>query len=338
VGAPDAVIHPLGNREHGIQTSNFTTLAKQFLNKIGRGGDMDDLEKIEYWLYQGSGQLCDGCKVMVEEMQRTVLAVSSAKIKDGDTQDKKFVGGGGHQIVMDDKVKEGIRSLWRNPGYYEVNQYLRDWAKDTINGPRSADIFSTLTAGAFSMDDLIARKGAICSGILRVCPRKTREPVSQKMSSCRACVEGFQDFQHMLLRDRRDIEIGKMDRGAFKKPQKSKKQFCSKGHVYYRLQELMDHLPQYHPTQSVSKIQEVVESIIEEHESDVIQAFVEGCKESIGSGAKAVCTDIAEMCDNDEFDLELEKSQSYHMPTEFPRTHGLDVDYKKRQRQPEVEL
>ena len=38
----------------------------------------------------------------------------------------------------------------------------------------------------------------------------------------------------------------------------------------------MDHLPQYHPTQSVSKIQEVVESIIEEHESDVIQAFVEG--------------------------------------------------------------
>ena len=41
------------------------------------------------------------------------------------------------QIVMDDKVKEGVRSLWRNPGYYEVNQYLRDWAKDTMNGPKS---------------------------------------------------------------------------------------------------------------------------------------------------------------------------------------------------------
>ena len=38
-------------------------LAQEFMNKIGRGGDMEDLEKVEYWLYQGSGQLCDGCKV-----------------------------------------------------------------------------------------------------------------------------------------------------------------------------------------------------------------------------------------------------------------------------------
>ena len=46
----------------------------------------------------------------------------------------------------------------------------------------------------------------------------------------------MQDFQHMLLRDRKDIEIGKMDRGAFKKAQKKKKQYCSRSHVYFRLQ------------------------------------------------------------------------------------------------------
>merc|ERR1711934_510515 len=123
-------------------------------------------------------------------------------------------------------------------------------------------------------DDLDARKGAICAGILRVCPRKPPALDSQQMSSCNACVEGMQDFQHMLLRDRKDIEIGKMDRGAFKKAQKKKKQYCSRSHVYFRLQELQDRLPQYHPTRSVAKIQEAVEQILEEHESDVVQAFV----------------------------------------------------------------
>merc|ERR1712159_837150 len=191
-------IHPVGNREHGIMTANYTSLALEFLKKLGRHDDMEDVEKVVYWLYQGSGQLCDGCKVMVEEMQRTVFSVTAAKIKKDEARDKKFKGGAGHEVTMDDNVKTAIKELWRNPGYYEVEKYLRDWAKDAMNGPQSRNILSTLTQGGFGMDDLIGRKQAICSGIFRVCPLKKLPPPSAKMSSCRACTEGFQDFSHKL--------------------------------------------------------------------------------------------------------------------------------------------
>ena len=32
---------------------------------------MDDLEKVEYWLYQGSGLLCDSCKVQHHGIRHT---------------------------------------------------------------------------------------------------------------------------------------------------------------------------------------------------------------------------------------------------------------------------
>jgi len=340
----DGVVHPVGNKEYGIQNSNFTKMARDFLVSIGRGGDMDDLEKVEYWLYQGSGLLCDSCKVMIEEMQRTVLAVSSKKIQKGDTQDKKFKGGAGHQVVMDDQVKEGIRSLWRNPGYYEVNKFMREWAKDTIAGKHSDAIMSTLTRGAFSLDELDQRKQIVCHQMLKVCPLKAPTPTSQKMTTCRACAEGMQDLQHMLLRDRHDLEIGKWDR---KKHTKGKV-YCSRTHVFYRAQTLTERLTQYHPARSLAKITEVTEQILEEHESELVSAFVAGCKESIGSAGRAVCTDIAEVCDNDEYDEALLATSAYHVPQGFPRTHGLDLDYNlassevqkppKQQREPEVEL
>jgi hypothetical protein len=322
----DGVVHPVGNKEYGIQSSNFTKVAKEFLVSIGRGADMDDLEKVEYWLYQGAGLLCDSCKVLVEEMQRTVLAVSSKKIQGGETQDKKFKGGAGHQVVMDDQVKEAIRSVWRNPGYYEVNQFMREWAKDTIAGQHSNAIMSTLTQGAFSLDELDKRKQLVCGRLLHVCPIKAPAPTSEKMSTCRACTEGMQDLQHMLLRDRHDLEIGKWDR---KKQTGKGKVYCSRTHVFYRAQALTEKLPQYHPASSLSKITEVTEQILEEHESEIVSAFVDGCKDSIGSAGRAVCTDIAEVCDNDEYDEALLASSAYHVPQGFPRTHGLDLDYSK---------
>ena len=39
-----------------------------------------------------------------------------------------------------------------------------------------------------------------------------------------------------------------------------------------------------------------------------------GCKESIGSAGRAVCTDIAEVCDNDEYDEALLATSAYHVP------------------------
>lgn len=259
-------------------------------------------------------------------MQRTVLAVSSKKIEKRDTQEKKFAGGAGHQIVMDGQVKEAIRSLWRNPGYYEVNHFMRNWAKDTIAGRHADAIMSTLTQGAFSLDELNDRKQLICGKMTRACPLKKPTPKSGKMSACRACAEGMQDLQHMLLRDRHDLEIGKWDR---KKQGGKGKMYCSRTHVFYRAQTLTERLAQYHPVRSAAKILEVSEQILEEHESEVVSAFVEGCKDSIGSAGRAVCTDIAEVCDNDEYDEALLASAAYHVPQGFPRTHALDMDYSK---------
>jgi len=295
---------------------------------------MEDLDKVVYWLYQGSGYLCDACKILNEEIHRTVIAVTNSKIKKAEAEEKKFEGGAGHQIVMDSQVKDAIKELWRNPGFYEVDKFFRDWAKDTIKGPRSGEIFSTLTQGAFGMNELLARKDVICTGMLNVCPAKPPAPSSQKMSSCRACVEGFQDFSHKLARDRKDIVIGKFDR----KKQGGGNMYCTRAHVYFRLQELQESLAQFHHSSSLAKIQEVVEQIVEEHENEVVTAFVQGCKDSIGAGARAVCTDIAEVCDNDEFEEALPLTYAYHLPTAFPKTHGLDLDYTKHASHVETEL
>jgi len=179
---------------------------------------MEDLDKVVYWLYQGSGYLCDACKILNEEIHRTVIAVTNSKIKKAEAEEKKFEGGAGHQIVMDSQVKDAIKELWRNPGFYEVDKFFRDWAKDTIKGPRSGEIFSTLTQGAFGINELLARKDVICTGMLNV------------------------------------------------------------------------------------------------------------------------CTDIAEVCDNDEFEEALPLTYAYHLPTAFPKTHGLDLDYTKHASHVETEL
>jgi len=33
------------------------------MDKVGREGDTDLLEKLTYWLHQGAGHFCDACKV-----------------------------------------------------------------------------------------------------------------------------------------------------------------------------------------------------------------------------------------------------------------------------------
>merc|ERR1711998_333470 len=106
---------------------------------------------------------------MIEEMQRTVLFLSDEKIKARDTKGKAFEGGGGHEIGMDDEMKGKIRKACSNPNYRTANADSRKWCEQTLNGPKSVQIVSTLTMGAgFGLEEMLKRQDVVCGQIVPV--------------------------------------------------------------------------------------------------------------------------------------------------------------------------
>merc|ERR1711939_699521 len=52
----------VGDRTTGVAMANLTETAEIFLKKMGRDATGENMEKMVYWLHQGSGHYCDACK------------------------------------------------------------------------------------------------------------------------------------------------------------------------------------------------------------------------------------------------------------------------------------
>merc|ERR1711959_878606 len=88
-------IYPVGDRTAGVADTNFTDVARTFLEKIDRADDALAHEKVVYWLNQGAGFQCDSCKFMLEESHRRVLFIANEKIRERQTKGANFQGGAG---------------------------------------------------------------------------------------------------------------------------------------------------------------------------------------------------------------------------------------------------
>merc|ERR1712093_107198 len=313
-------IHPVGDRTAGVAVANLTQTATDFLAKIGREGDALAHEKLVYWLNQGAGHVCDACKFMIEEMQRTVLVLANEKIKARDTEGKNFQGGAGHQIKMDEEMKAKVRKSCDNPNYHTANEDMRKWCHTTMAGKHSLAVVNSLMTGSFGLEDLLARQEAVCGHIVKVCPAKPKH--GHGMTSCRACAEAFQDFDQLLQRDRRDIDVGSMGIKAHQRRKASDRQFRGRQHIYQKSQDLCSSVNNRHPTGAATVIQEACEEVLEEHEDGVVRAFVEGSAGPPGASAQEVCVNVAEKCTMEEFESIRTSLASYHMPA-HPFTQPL---------------
>jgi len=318
----DGKIHPVGDRTTGIAVANLTEVANDFLAKIHRQNDEEAKEKVVYWLNQGAGHNCDACKFMMEEAHRRVMKIANEKIKAFETDDKEFEGGRGHQVKMDDSVKNEIKSLCDSAQYATANLDSRQWCTQTLNGRHMDQIFSTLTQGSFGYEDLLKRQNTVCGPpVLKVCPEKPW--LGAKMSDCRACAEAFQDFDRFLQQDRRDIDVGALGIKAHKKSVKaSDRKFRGRHHIWQKSEELCSSVQQRHPAKAASVIQEMCEEVLEEYESQVIRAFVDGGHQHPGASAEEVCVTIAEKCDADEYEAIRPLLASYHVP-KYPLTQPI---------------
>jgi len=189
-------------------------------------------------------------------------------------------------------------------------------------GRHKAQIFQSLTQGSFGFEDLLKRQNTICGQhVLKVCP--TKPWLGSGISECRACAEAFQDFDRVLQNDRRDIDVGSLGVKAHKKTvSASDRQFRGRHHVWQRSQDLCSTAQQRHPAKAASVIQEVCEEVLEEHESQVVRAFVEGGHSHPTASAEQVCVTISEKCTEDEFDGFRKELASYHIG-EYPFTQPL---------------
>merc|ERR1719456_1566748 len=259
-------IHPVGDRTTGLAVQNLTKVALDFMDKMGRQGDADLLEKLTYWLHQGAGHFCDACKYTMEEAHRRVLKIAQEKIQSNDKtgrRERDFEGGRGHELTIDDKIKTEVESICESQQFAHANLDARKWCQMTMKGRHKATVFSALTQGTF----------------------------------------GFQDFDRILQNDRRDIDVGSLGVKAHKKTvSAADRQFRGRHHVWQKSQELCTTVQQRHPAKAASVIQEVCEEVVEEHESQVVRAFVEGGHGEPGASAQKVCVEIAEKCEEDEFE------------------------------------
>merc|ERR1712159_574364 len=323
----DGKIHPVGDRTTGVAMANLTETAETFLKKMGRDATGENMEKMVYWLHQGSGHYCDACKFMMEESHRRVLNIAQKKIRSNDDTGKRakaFEGGAGHELTVNDDMKKEIAGVCESQQYANANVDGRHWCKSVMTGPRRAQIFGALTSGSFGFEDLLKRQAAVCGPqVLNVC--KPKPWLGSGLSDCRACAEAFQDFDRLLQQDRRDIDVGSLGVKAHKKSvSPADRQFRGRHHVWQKSQELCTTVQQRHPAKAASVIQEMCEEVLEEYESQVIRAFVEGGHQHPGASAEQVCVTIAEKCDADEFEKIKPELQSYHA-TDYPFTQPMDA-------------
>jgi len=320
-------IHPVGDRTTGLAVQNLTKVALDFMDKMGRQGDADLLEKLTYWLHQGAGHFCDACKYTMEEAHRRVLKIAQEKIQSNDKtgrRERDFEGGRGHELTIDDKIKTEVESICESQQFAHANLDARKWCQMTMKGRHKATVFSALTQGTFGFEDLLRRQNTICGPqVLGVC--KPKAWLGAGISQCRACAEAFQDFDRILQNDRRDIDVGSLGVKAHKKTvSAADRQFRGRHHVWQKSQELCTTVQQRHPAKAASVIQEVCEEVVEEHESQVVRAFVEGGHGEPGASAEKVCVEIAEKCEEDEFNAIRKELASYHA-TDYPFTQPMDA-------------
>jgi len=310
----DGKIHPVGDRTSAVAMTNLTQVGMDFLTKIGLEDDVTAKEKVIYWLNQGAGHYCDACKYMMEESHRRVMMLAQEKIKQRDTASKDFQGGRGHEIKMDDEMKTEIAGVCDSQQYASTNVDARNWCTTAMKGRHSAQIFTTLTQGSFGYEDLLKRQNTVCGPqVMNVCPDKPW--LGTGLSDCRACAEAFQDFDRILQQDRRDIDVGAMGIKAHKKSVKeADRKFRGRHHVWQKSQELCSSAQQRHPAKAASVIQEMCEEVLEEYESQVIRAFVDGGHQHPGASAEEVCVTISDKCSSDEFDAIRTQLASYHLP------------------------
>jgi hypothetical protein len=315
-------IHPVGDRTAAVAVTNLTEVALDFLKKIGREDDALAKEKVEFWLNQGAGHYCDACKFMMEEAHRRVMKIASDKIKSYETESKDFEGGRGHEVKMDDEMKKEIQGLCDSAQYATANTDSRRWCTTTLTGRHSNQIFSTLTQGQFGFEDLLKRQNTVCgSPMLKVCPDKPW--LGSSVNECRACAEAFQDFDRLLQQDRRDIDVGSLGVKAHKRTvSEQDRKFRGRHHVWQKSQELCSSVQQRHPAKAASVIQETCEEVLDEYESQVIRAFVDGGHQHSGASAEEVCVTIADKCTADEFDSIRTSLASYHIG-KYPFTQPI---------------
>jgi len=314
-------IYPVGDRTEGLLTANFSEVATEFLAKINRADDELAHEKVVYWLNQGAGFQCDACKFMLEEAHRRVLGIAHEKIRDRQTKGANFAGGAGHQISMNDEMKEQIAGVCGTQQYAQANHQARKFCEQTMTGRHKQAIMSTFTQGSFGYEDLLSRQHAVCGQpILKVCPPKPT--LGAGISDCRACAEAFQDFDRQLQADRRDIDVGSLGVKSYKTATEADKKFRGKHHVWQRAQDLCSSVSQRHTAKAASVIQESCEEILEEYESHVVRAFVESGPKHIGASAEEVCVNVAEKCTSEEFDQIRTSLGSYHLQ-KYPLTQQL---------------
>lgn len=322
----DGKIHPVGDRTEGVAVANLTEVAITFLEKVGREKDAGATEKMVYWLHQGAGHFCDACKFMMEEAHRRVLNIAQKKIRSNDDTGKKakaFEGGAGHELTVNDDMKKEIAGVCETQQYANANVDGRAWCKSVMQGRHKAAIFGALTSGSFGFEDLLKRQNTVCGDpVLKVC--KPKPWLSSGISDCRACAEAFQDFDRLLQNDRRDVDVGSLGVKAHKKSvSAADRQFRGRHHVWQKSQELCQTVQQRHPAKAASVIQEMCEEVLDEYESQVIRAFVEGGHQHPGASAEQVCVTIAEKCDADEFEKIKPELASFHTP-EYPFTQPLN--------------
>merc|ERR1711939_145349 len=321
----DGKIHPVGDRTTGVAMANLTETAETFLKKMGRDATGENMEKMVYWLHQGSGHYCDACKFMMEESHRRVLNIAQKKIRSNDDTGKRakaFEGGAGHELTVNDDMKKEIAGVCESQQYANANVDGRHWCKSVMTGPRRAQIFGALTSGSFGFEDLLKRQAAVCGPqVLNVC--KPKPWLGSGLSDCRACAEAFQDFDRLLQQDRRDIDVGSLGVKAHKKTvSEQDRKFRGRHHVWQKSQELCSSVQQRHPAKAASVIQEMCEEVLDEYESQVIRAFVDGGYQHPAASAEEVCVTIADKCTSEEFDAVRTSLQNYHM-AKFPFTHQL---------------
>jgi len=318
----DGKIYPVGDRTSEVAMKNLTQVAMDFLKKLGREGDELAHEKMVFWLNQGAGHYCDACKYMMEESHRRVMKIASEKIKQYETTSRDFEGGRGHEVKMDDEMKAEIRGVCDSAQYASANLESRAWCSSTLAGRHSNQIFSVLTQGQFGFEDLLKRQHTVCGPqMLKVCPQK--QWLGSKISECRACSEAFQDFDRVLQNDRRDIDVGSLGVKAHKKTVKAAdRKFRGRHHVWQKSQELCSTVHQRHPAKAASVIQEMCEEVLDEYESQIIRAFVDGGYQHPAASAEEVCVTIADKCTSEEFDSVRTSLASYHLGS-YPFTQPI---------------
>jgi len=250
-----------------------------------------------------------------------VLIIANQKIKDRQTAGKNFEGGAGHEIKMNDEMKDEIASVCETQQYATANLDARYMCKQWMGGRHKAVVLNTFTMGSFSHEDLLKRQNTVCGdGILKVCPPKSW--LGASLSPCRACAEAFQDFDRVLQNDRRDVDVGSLGVKSYKKMVEGDRKFRGKHHVWQKMQDLCSSTGQRHPAKAASVIQETCEEVVEEYESHVVRAFVEAGSKHPGAGAEEVCVNLAEKCTAEEFDSMKTSLSSWHVK-KYPLTQQL---------------